>query len=435
MRTASRDYIDRRFKYDSWSFFLEPMIRSARHFSPNVNLKPVRVDGFKRVIAEGDSTKPRWWRVNVGKRLTGTAKIRRFFKTEKQAKEFITDVVNAAKERGRLAFAIPQMLAVEAMELAKQLAPHDATLTEAVKFYLRHVGTKTGRTMEQLIPEYLRTKADAKYRRAQGISLRLFARDFGQKAINTIFPPQIDKWLQAKNWKPLNTRNYIRDLSMFFRWAKLRDYLSENPCDKIRRPKVQLAAPEIFTVEETRRILETALANPDLGLLPMLAVCFFSGTRIYEVGKMNWEMFDWDEGEIRLPGDITKTGNPRNIDILDALRAWVGVNPPKVGQIVSSTNLRLRRQRLLSLAGVGSKRNALRHSFASYHAAKFRDPGGLQLLLGQRTPSVLFQHYIAAVKRSDAIAFFNLRPSEKIFNKYEQPGGLSIGGQHQKAAA
>jgi hypothetical protein len=73
------------------------------------------------------------------------------------------------------------MLAVEAMELAKQLATHDTTLTDAVKFYLKHVGKKTARPIEELIPDYLRTKADAKYRRAQEISLRLFARDFGKK--------------------------------------------------------------------------------------------------------------------------------------------------------------------------------------------------------------------------------------------------------------
>ena len=85
------------------------------------------------------------------------------------------------------------MLAVEAMELTEQLAPHNATLTDAVKFYLRHLGKKTGGTMEELIPEYLRTKAHLKYRRAQQISLRVFARDFSKKPINTIFAPQIDR--------------------------------------------------------------------------------------------------------------------------------------------------------------------------------------------------------------------------------------------------
>ena len=56
------------------------------------------------------------------------------------------------------------------------------------------------------------------------------------------------------------------------------------------------------------------------------------------------------------------------------------------------------------------KRNALRHSFASYHAAKHRNPGALQMLLGQETPSIMFRHYIAAVSKREADIFFNLRP-------------------------
>ncbi|MDQ2948538.1 MAG: site-specific integrase, partial [Acidobacteriota bacterium] len=162
----------------------------------------------------------------------------------------------------------------------------------------------------------------------------------------------------------------------------------------------------------------TAAAHPELDLLPMMAVCFFSGVRIAEVQRMNWEMIDWDEGEIRLPGAITKTRNPRNIEILEALRAWIGRTPPKQGKIVNTARLRLRRTQLLSLAGVASKRNALRHSFASYHAAKYRDPGDLQLLLGQETPSILFKHYIAATKRSEGTAFFELAPKRET-----SPGG------------
>jgi hypothetical protein len=88
------------------------MASFTRHYSPPAFLKAVKVDALKHVIRKGDPTPPRWWLVSVGKRLTGTRKIRRFFPTEKWAKEFISDVITAAEERGRLAFAIPQGLAV-----------------------------------------------------------------------------------------------------------------------------------------------------------------------------------------------------------------------------------------------------------------------------------------------------------------------------------
>ena len=368
------------------------------------------MDSEKNVIPKGDSRKPRWWRVNVGKRFTGTQKQRRFFDTEAEANEFIRETEAAAKEKGKSAFGIPQALAVEALQLSSQLEPHGASLTDAVKFFLRNAPISGKKTVSELIPEYLRTKTNPKYRQAQGIALGVFQKDFGTKPITSIFAPAIEKWFEKKGWNPLNARNYMRDLSMFFRWAEFRDYAAGNPFDKIERPSVPRKVPEIFTVEESRRILEAAYLNPALGLLPMYAIGLFSGVRIEELGRMTWEMIDWVEGEIRLPANVTKTGMPRNIEIFPALRETLENGAPETGMIVSAVNLRLRRTKLLSLAGIQNHRNALRHSFASYHAAKHRNPGALQLLLGQETPSVMFKHYISATRRTDAEKYFNLRP-------------------------
>lgn len=202
----------------------------------------------------------------------------------------------------------------------------------------------------------------------------------------------------------------MRDLSMFFRWAEFKDYVGGNPFDKVLRPTVKRVAPEIFSVEEARRLLFTALNNPELGLLPMYAIALFSGVRVEELQLLTWEMIDLDEGEIRLPAEVTKTGLPRNIEIFDAVEETLRSFGRQTGKIVSPKNLRIRRAKLFELADVPRKRNALRHSFASYHAAKYRNPGDLQMLLGQETPSIMFKHYIAATPKRRGEAFFNLRP-------------------------
>lgn len=374
------------------------------------SLTAVKVDAQKKVIPKGDSRKPRWWRVNVGKKFTGTSKQRRFFDTEAEATEFIRETEGATRERGQSAFDISQALAVEAIELSKQLQPHGASLTDAVRFFLKHAPLVGKKTVSDLMPVYLRTKKEGRYRDAQEIALGVFARDFGAKQIASIFAPALEKWFQQKRWNPLNERNYMRDLSMFFRWAERQDYAAGNPFDKIKRPDVPLKTPVIFTVEQTEKILGAAFAKPELGLLPMYAIGFFSGVRIEEIGKMKWEMIDWDAGEILLPEEITKTGAPRNPTISDALKAAIGEDAPTSGEIVSSVNLRLRRDALFELAGVPKKRNALRHSFATYHAALYRKPDELQLLLGQKTPSVLYNHYITAVRKKDAERYFMLLP-------------------------
>jgi integrase len=386
---------------------------AALKTSSKMPLKAVKLDASKRVIPKAALTKPRWWRVTLGKKMTGTGKIRRFFATEREANEFIAAAVAAARQRGHFAFNIPQKLAVEALELTRELEAHGVSLTQAVKFYLNYRAQLVGRSYSDLIPEYLRTKAKPEYRRAQEISLRLFEKEFGRKSLNGIEPHSIEKWLDGKKWQPLNRRNYVRDLAMFFNWAKLHGHVTDNPCDKVKRPKVPRLVPAIYTVDEVNRLLNTAREHTELGLLDMYAIAFFAGVRIGEILRMRAEMIDWEEGEIRLLPSVTKSGSPRNIEIFDALRAWIGEESSEKGPLVSPVNLRLRRQQLHLLAAVPMKRNALRHSFASYHSAKYRDPGGLQLLLGQETPNVLFRHYLAATRKMDALAFFESRPGSK----------------------
>jgi hypothetical protein len=113
-------------------FFISKM--AAQTTSTKMALKAVKIDADKRVIPKTASTKPRWWRVTLGKRVTGTGKIRRFFTTQGEANDFIADAVAASRQRGHFAFGIPHKLAIEAMEVARQLEPHGATLTDAAKF-------------------------------------------------------------------------------------------------------------------------------------------------------------------------------------------------------------------------------------------------------------------------------------------------------------
>jgi len=343
-------------------------------------LRAVKVDAAKRVIPKGSSTTLRWWRVTVGKRLTGTGKIRRFFATQTEANNFIADAVAAARERGHFAFAIPHKLAIEALEAVKLLEPHGASLMEVVKGWLKERQALAHPNLSSLTPTYLQTKANPEYRRAQQIALRVFEEQFGKTPITAICANKIELWLEQKNWNPLNRRNYLRDVAMFFRWAKRHQYIAENPCDRIKRPKVHRAIPTIYSFAETESLLTAALIHEELGLLAMYVIGFFAGVRVRELMRMTWQMIDWEEGEIRLPPHVTKTGNPRNIDICDSLRAWLFPRRQSAGPIVSAINLRLR----------------------------------LQLPLGQETPSVLFRHYLTAIRKTEAAAYFRSHPNDGV---------------------
>jgi len=55
--------------------------------------------------------------------------------------------------------------------------------------------------------------------------------------------------------------------------------------------------------------------------------------------------------------------------------------------------------------------NAMRHSFASYHLAAFRDAPALSLELGHTTPQIVFQHYREVVTPTEAERFWKIAPA------------------------
>jgi integrase len=60
--------------------------------------------------------------------------------------------------------------------------------------------------------------------------------------------------------------------------------------------------------------------------------------------------------------------------------------------------------------------NALRHSFASYHLAKFQDAPALALQMGHTTTAMLFAHYRELVTPEAAEAYWKIRPANAIVN-------------------
>jgi integrase len=55
--------------------------------------------------------------------------------------------------------------------------------------------------------------------------------------------------------------------------------------------------------------------------------------------------------------------------------------------------------------------NGLRHSFASYHLAKFNDAAALALELGHTNSNLVFQHYRQLVKPKQAERYWKIAPA------------------------
>ena len=63
-------------------------------------------------------------------------------------------------------------------------------------------------------------------------------------------------------------------------------------------------------------------------------------------------------------------------------------------------------------AGISSwPSNGMRHSFASYHLAAFKDAPSLSLEMGHVRPQTVFAHYREVVRPSEAEKFWRIVPA------------------------
>jgi integrase len=98
------------------------------------------------------------------------------------------------------------------------------------------------------------------------------------------------------------------------------------------------------------------------------------------------------------------------VQIQDNFAAWL---KPYIGRSgkVCPPNLRKLLEADRKAAGLKSwPSNALRHSFASYHLAHFRDAAKLALELGHSGQDLIFRHYRELAKPDEAEKYWNIRP-------------------------
>src|SRR4029453_4105833 len=74
--------------------------------------------------------------------------------------------------------------------------------------------------------------------------------------------------------------------------------------------------------------------------------------------------------------------------------------------------------------------NALRHSFASYHLAHFKNAASTALELGHHNASVTFAHYRELVRPKEAARYWNLKPVKRS-RKIVQMAGTCRGFHRQ----
>lgn len=352
----------------------------------------------------------------------------RKFSTSKAAAEAIA--AQAVEERhryGELAFQLTPEQRVEAASAFKLLAPikKAPSLSVVVEDYLRRSfptgGEKTFlQAAEELLAAKTARKVKPRYLRALRSAFHRFNQTFGEKLVHAVTPAEIEQWLLSQTLAALTQRNYLRDLTILFRFCIKRNYCVENPIALIEKPRVEETDVKILTVKEAWHLLMTAETKRagktksgqhiSTDLVPYVALGLFAGLRSSEIEGMDWNDINLQARQIQVRAAVAKTSMRRSIEISDNLYAWLKPYEQERGGFVF-TGWRDRLQKLQKAAGFNVwPPNAMRHSFASYHYAKHKK---LELTLsqtGHEEMRTFHRHYKRLITPSEAEQYWHIFP-------------------------
>src|SRR4029077_16183126 len=131
-----------------------------------------------------------------------------------------------------------------------------------------------------------------------------------------------------------------------------------------------------------------------------------------ELERLDWSEIDFESNLIEVKAEKSKTATRRLWTLQPNLRAWFLPYRQLKGPVAPTDNFRNLFAQARHVAGITVwPDNALRHSFASYHMAHFKNAASTALELGHHDSRVTFAHYRELVRPKEAARYWKLKPA------------------------
>jgi len=369
----------------------------------------------------------RSWQVDYGTRKE--KRTQRSFKTQELARIDIDEhKKRKSLERAELKsnavtlYHLTQRQRADVLE-AIGILKGTASLRDATSFFIQQHGTPSDScTVNELFEDYRCAKQRINCREwhLRTINYRIgkFAETFGEARVSEIMPDQIEKWIdkyksnRKRPLSPVSRNNFLAYLNAFFNFAVKKGHTTSNPIEQIDRVRLDRPEIAILTPDEVRRLLFAARDHvPEL--VPYLTIAVFAGVRPAELQRLTWEHVNFDLKYIHITGGRAKVRGERYVDMEDVLLAWLKPYGQKSGQICPQDTYTFTKlfDRARGKAGLKEswKPDVLRHTYASYHVAKYERKDKTAMMMGNSV-KMLDRHYRKPVHRSHTTKFWNMLP-------------------------
>ncbi len=378
------------------------MPRPQKVSKTDINVLPCRL-----------ANKPEYKFVVTGPR-TGGRRWRKYFANKSRAEAYAHLRRVELSNVGTQGAALSASQRAEYLDCLEDLEPYGVSLREAVTMLLPTLAIRRQTVaVEKAVSAMLDAqKADGASRRhLEDLRSRLgqFKRAFSGRPLASISTLEIDDWLRGLKVANLTRNNFRRIVGGLYAFGRARGWCIENPISALGKAKPVQGKIGILTVEQTANLLKAA----PQATRAALAIGAFAGLRRAELERLDWREIRLAKGLVEVTAGKSKTAARRFIPIRENLAAWLALLPQKEGRVCPK-NWRKHfddAREAAGLLGDAWPDNALRHGFASYHAAHFQDAGKLAAEMGHTTPGVVFQHYRELVEPEEAARYWKIIPT------------------------
>ena len=190
-------------------------------------------------------------------------------------------------------------------------------------------------------------------------------------------------------------------LHSIFTYGIRQEWCDVNPVIRIEVPKIKERYIEPLSLKDVEKLKEATTRPEFRNMRFSLNLMLYAGIRPTEVSRLQKTDFQWDERLVIVRSTVSKTGGGRAVPLR-------GIHNIRKKDRYIPRNWKRKWKALRRVAGFQSNwvPDICRHTFASYHAAYFRNLSELQMELGHRDTSLLRSRYMAPVLRKDAAAFW-----------------------------
>ena len=370
---------------------------------------------FEPLKAKGRNAK---WVVNLPAKYSESGRRERhYFQSKQSAQSYCDQVKTKIENYGSKAQLLTPSEVEQAVQAFEKIKPYRVPLNAVVEeWILRRKQADASVTFLNLMDEFAQAgrkkrKRSVGYRRSiNQVSARMAS--LHTKKVSEITAVEIET---AVDGMTSSVRNYsLRILSCAFNLAVRRGWSAANPLVKVEQDAIERKEIQIYLPRQVKRIL-VAAEKYDRELIPFLAISFFAGVRRSEVIRMDWKNVELPEKFIKLPIQVTKTKQGRNIPIEPNLLEWLRPYSSAEGPVApfSESILRKKERQLRLKHRVPAIKHGPRHCYGTYWLAAHEKIDRLMLSMGHTDFETTQEHYAKAATKKSADLYWRIVPIKR----------------------